>query len=40
VEFNPTRVVLDSSTHDVVCDGEAMGWQTGLGRLFRDDFDA
>ena len=40
VEFNPTRLVLDSSTHDVVCDGQAMGWQTGLGRVFRDDFDA
>ena len=40
VEFNPTRLVLDSSTHDVVCDGQAMGWQTGVGRLFRDDFDA
>src|SRR5687768_8852503 len=26
VEFNPTRIVLDSSTHDVVCDGQAMGW--------------
>lgn len=40
IEFNPTRLVLDSSTHDVVCDGQAMGWQTGIGRLFRDDFDA
>ena len=40
IEFNPTRLVLDSASHDVVCDGAAMGWQTGLGRLFRDDFDA
>lgn len=40
VEFNPTRLVLDSATHDIVCDGQAMGWQTGIGRVFRDDFDA
>lgn len=40
VEFNPTRLVLDSSTHDIVCDGQALGWQTGIGRVFRDDFDA
>lgn len=40
VDFNPTRLVLDSSTHDIVCDGQAMGWQTGIGRVFRDDFDA
>lgn len=40
VEFNPTRILLDSGTHDLVCEGEALGWQTGLGRLFRDDFDA
>ena len=38
LEFNPTRLVLDSSTHDIVCDGQAMGWQTGIGRLFEDDF--
>ena len=40
LEFNPTRLVLDSATHDIVCDGQAMGWQTGLGRIFRADFDA
>lgn len=40
VEFNPTRLVLGSATHDIVCDGQAMGWQTGIGRVFRDDFDA
>lgn len=40
VEFNPTRVVLGSTTHDIVCDGTALGWQTGAGRVFRDDFDA
>lgn len=40
VEFNPTRLVLDSATRDVVCDGQAMGWQTGIGRVFEDDFDA
>lgn len=40
VEFNPTRVVLASTTRDIVCDGQALGWQTGAGRVFRDDFDA
>lgn len=40
VEFNPTRLVLDSATHDIVCDGQAMGWQTGIGRVFQGDFDA
>jgi hypothetical protein len=40
IEFNPTRLMLDSDTHDIVCDGQALGWQTGLGRVFRDDFDA
>lgn len=40
VEFNPTRLVLDSATHDIVCDGQALGWQTGIGRVFQDDFDA
>jgi hypothetical protein len=39
IDFNPTRLVLESSTHDIVCDGKAMGWQTGIGRVFRDDFD-
>jgi hypothetical protein len=40
VEFKPTRLVLDSATRDIVCDGQALGWQTGLGRVFEDDFDA
>jgi hypothetical protein len=40
IEFHPTRLVLDSATHDIVCDGQALGWQTGIGRVFQDDFDA
>ena len=40
IEFNPTRLVLDSSTHDIVCEGQALGFQTGVGRIFQGDFDA
>jgi len=40
IDFHPTRLVLESSTHDVVCDGQALGWQTGVGRIFGNDFDA
>ena len=39
IEFHPTRLVLESATHDLVCDGEALGWQTGIGRIFGNDFD-
>jgi hypothetical protein len=37
--FGPTRFVMGSATGDVICDNEALGWQTGLDRIFRGDFD-
>ena len=38
--FNPTRVVLQTQTGDVICDGEALGYQTGFDRVFRDNLEA
>lgn len=39
IEFNPTRVVLDTEFGDVLCDGEASAHVTGVGRVFEDEFE-
>ena len=39
IEFRPTRLVLNTQAGDVICDGEANGGTTGIGRLFRDEFE-
>lgn len=39
LHFRPTRLVMTTANGNVVCDGEAMGWETGIGRIFRDEFD-
>ena len=39
IQFRPTQIILDTQTLDVVCDGEALGHQTGVGRVFRDTFE-
>jgi hypothetical protein len=39
IEFKPTRVVLDTEFGDVVCDGVALGGETGVERVFGDWFE-
>lgn len=39
IRFHPTRVELDTQDHNVVCGGEALGHESGVGRVFRDHFD-
>lgn len=39
IEFLPTRIVVDTLLGDVICDGEASPSETGIGRLFNDDFE-
>ncbi len=39
IEFAPARIVVDTLLQDVICDGEASSVETGLGRVFRDDFE-
>lgn len=39
IEFKPTRLMLGTEFGDVVCDGEANGGTTGVGRVFRDEFE-
>ena len=39
IEFGPTRVVLDTLHGDVLCDGEARGYETGLDRIFIGHFE-
>ena len=39
IEFNPTRVVMDTAFGDAVCDGAALTGETGLERVFRDYFE-
>lgn len=39
LHFNPTQLVMTTPGGDMVCDNEAMGWQTGFDRIFRADFD-
>jgi hypothetical protein len=39
IQFHPTQIILDTQTLDVVCDGQALGHQTGVGRVFRDTFE-
>lgn len=39
IEFAPARIVVDTLAKDVICDGEATSAETGIGRVFRDDFE-
>jgi hypothetical protein len=39
IEFRPTRIIFDTEFGDVICDGEAPGHVTGVGRVFRDEFE-
>lgn len=39
LQFGPTELVMTTANGDVVCEGEAPGWETGIGRIFRDEFD-
>lgn len=39
IEFDPARIVVDTLLKDVICDGEASSVETGIGRVFRDDFE-
>lgn len=39
LRFGPMQIVMKSPNGNVVCDGEAMGWETGFDRIFRGDFD-
>lgn len=39
LQFGPTELVMTTANGNVVCEGEALGWQTGIGRIFRDEFD-
>ena len=40
LNFGPTRFVLETASGDVVCDNEAMGWQSGIDRIFRGHFES
>lgn len=40
LQFSPTQLVMTSPGGDIVCDGQAMGWQTGFDRIYADEFDA
>ena len=40
IDFAPTRAVMTTTAGDVICDGEANGAQTGLGRILRGDFES
>lgn len=39
LQFGPTELVMTTANGGVVCEGEALGWETGIGRIFRDEFD-
>lgn len=39
LQFGPTELVMTTANGNVVCEGEALGWETGIGRIFRDEFD-
>lgn len=39
LHFNPTQLVMTTADGNVVCEGQALGWQTGFDRVFRDEFD-
>lgn len=39
LHFHPTQVVMTTANGNVVCEGQAMGWQTGFDRVFGDEFD-
>ena len=40
LQFGPTELVMTTANGNVVCEGEAAGWETGIGRIFRDEFDS
>lgn len=39
LHFQPTQIVMTTAGGNVICEGQAMGWQTGFDRVFRDEFD-
>ena len=39
MRFQPMQIELTTQFGDVVCDGEALGWEHGIHRLFLDDFE-
>lgn len=39
LRFRPMQLVMTTANGNTVCDGEALGWQTGFDRIFRDEFD-
>lgn len=40
LHFSPTQLVMTTADGNVVCEGQALGWQTGFDRVFGDEFDA
>ena len=39
IALGPTRVVLDTQHGDVLCEGEAKGYETGFDRIFIGHFE-
>ena len=39
LRFGPTQLVMTTANGNVVCEGEAMGFETGFDRIFGDEFD-
>jgi hypothetical protein len=39
MRFQPMRIELTTQFGDVLCEGEALGWEHGIERLFLDDFE-
>ncbi|MBB5207410.1 hypothetical protein [Chiayiivirga flava] len=40
LHFAPTQLVMTTALGNVVCEGQALGWQTGFDRIYADEFDA
>lgn len=40
LHFSPTQLVMTTAGGNVVCEGEALGWETGIDRIYRDEFDS
>lgn len=39
IRFQPTRLEMRTADSNVVCAGEALGHESGVGRVFRDHFE-
>lgn len=39
MRFFPTQIVMATAGGNLVCDGQALGYQTGFDRIFRGEFE-